>query len=146
MLFIVYYIALKKKVTLRSEGYKLLSIVPMDDLEQIFFSKKWFSRGVILWMDKKAMIRNQGEIKLRTVKEFVTSQEKKSIVCFGRFLFFFIFLNYLKLLFFKSIYCPSCFREIVRNLFLHLFFYATSIIQLFIRLYFEVKSSILLLQ
>lgn len=65
MLFIVYYIALKKKVTLRSEGYKLLSIVPMDDLEQIFFSKKKNdSRGVILWMDKKAMIRNQGEIKL----------------------------------------------------------------------------------
>lgn len=67
MLFIAYYIALKKKVTLRlwSEGYKLLSIVPMDDLEQIFFSKKKNdSRGVILWMDKKAMIRNQGEIKL----------------------------------------------------------------------------------
>lgn len=67
MLFIAYYIALKKKVTLRlwSEGYKLLSIVPMDDLEQIFFSKKKNdSRGVILWIDKKAMIRNQGEIKL----------------------------------------------------------------------------------
>lgn len=109
MLFIVYYIALKK-VTLRlwSQGYKFLSIVPIDEICSLlnkFFLQKWFPARNFLDGYEKARSEDKTVNEFVWEKNFLASQEEKQLV------FFIFFLNYLKL-FFKSIYYPSYFREI----------------------------------
>lgn len=142
MLFIVYYIALKK-VTLRlwSQGYKFLSIVPIDEicsLSNKFFLQKWFPARNFLDGYEKARSEDKTVNEFVWEKNFLASQEEKQLV------FFIFFFELFEVIF--QIYLLSFVFSWDRNLFLHLFPDRATYYIIIYSLRFEAKSLILFLR